>query len=142
MSGTNQGGRAIAAISILDRSPSRRLDRAQQILGVQDADDVLGAIRATAGAACTGAASTALDDLLGRIVGIDGDHLGAVDHHVGDFEVAEAEHIVDVLGLADRHLAVLGGRLDQSLDLDVGEDFVLRGFLDAERLAGSSAMTC
>ena len=88
-----------------------------------------------------GAASTALDDVLRRIVGVDGDHLGAMDHHVGDFELAEAEDVVDVFGLADRHLAVLGRFLDQPLDLDVGQDLVLRGFLDAEHLAGSSATT-
>ena len=34
---------------------------------------------------------------------------------------------------ADRHLAVLGGLLDQPFDLDVGQDFVLRGLLDAEQ---------
>ena len=80
-----------------------------------------------------------LDDLLGRVVGIDRHHLGAVDHHVGDLQLAEAEDVVDVFGLADRHLAVLGGLLDQPLDLDVGQDLVMRGFLDAEQLAGSCA---
>ena len=49
-----------------------------------------------------------VDDLLGRIVGVDRDHLGAVDHHVGDREVAQieqaAEHVAVVL--LDAALAV------------------------------------
>ena len=36
-----------------------------------------------------------LDDLLGRLAGIDGDHLGAVDHHVGDREVAQVEQAAE-----------------------------------------------
>ena len=78
------------------------------------------------------ALSTALTTSSGRIVGVDRHHLGAVDHHVGHFEVAEAEDILDVFGLAHLHLAVLGRFLDQPLDLDVGEDFLLRAFLDAQ----------
>ena len=62
-----------------------------------------------------------LDDLLGRIVGIDRDHLGAMDHHVGHLRArAKREDVEDVFGLSDRHLAVLGRHLDQSLDLEVG----------------------
>ena len=68
-----------------------------------------------------------VDDLLRRIVGIDRHHLGAVDHHVGDLKLAEPEHVLDVFGLADLHLAVLGRLLHQPLDLDVGEDFLVRG---------------
>ena len=41
MSGTNQGGSAIAMMSILAQVAVGVLERAQQILGVQDADDVL-----------------------------------------------------------------------------------------------------
>ena len=71
-------------------------------------------------------------ELVRRHVGIDHHHLGAVDHDVGDCEVAEAEDVVDVFGLAAFDLAVLGRFLHQPFDLGVGEDFVLRGFLDAE----------
>ena len=60
-------------------------------------------------------------------------HGGAVDHHVGDFELAEAEEVLDVLGLALLHLAVLGGDLDQAFDLDVGEDVLMRGLAHAEQ---------
>ena len=74
-----------------------------------------------------------IDDLLRRIVGVDRHHLGAMDHDVGDFELAEAEDILDVFGLALLHLAVLGRHLHQSFDLDIGQDFLLRGFPDAEQ---------
>ena len=52
--------------------------------------------------------STAFDDLFRRIVGVDRHHLGAVDHDVGDVKLAEAKNILDVFGLADLHLAMLG----------------------------------
>ena len=77
-------------------------------------------------------ASTALTISSGEIVGVDRHHFGAVNHHVGDFEVAEAEDVVDVFGLADFHLAVLGRHLDEPFDFHVGENFVARRFLDAE----------
>ena len=80
-----------------------------------------------------------LDDLLGRLVDVDRAHVGAVDHDVGHLELAEAEEVVDVLGLALLHLAVLGRNLDQALDLDVGQDVLVRGFPDAEQRAGSRA---
>ncbi len=107
------------------------LQRAQQVLGVQDADDVLGLVAPQRDAGELGLEHRA-DDLFRRIVGIDRHHLGAMDHDVGNFEVAEAENVLDVFRLALFHLAVLGRHLDEPLDLDVGEDFLLRAFLDAE----------
>ena len=56
-----------------------------------------------------------------------------------DLELAEAEEVVDELGLALLHLAVLGRDLDQPLDLDVGQDLLVRGFAHPEQPAGSSA---
>jgi hypothetical protein len=44
MSGTNQGGSAIAMTSICGDVAFGVLERTQQILGVQDADDVLGLV--------------------------------------------------------------------------------------------------
>ena len=54
------------------------------------------------------ALSTASTICLRWIVGIDRHHFGAVNHHVGDFEIAEAENVLDVFGFALFHLAVLG----------------------------------
>ena len=85
-----------------------------------------------------GAREDVVDDLLVRLGEVDGVHVGAVDHHVGHFELAEAEEVVDELGLALLHLAVLGGDLDQPLDLDVGQDLLVRGF-PARRAAGGSS---
>jgi len=56
-----------------------------------------------------------------------------MDHHVGDREIAEAEDVVNVLGLGAFHLAVFGGFVDEAFDLHICEDLVLRGFLDAEQ---------
>ena len=100
MSGTNQGGRAIAFDVDLRPVAVAALERAQQVLGVQDADDVLGR-SAPQRHARDRRGEHGLDDLLGRIVGADRDHLGAVDHHVGDGEIAQveqaAEHVAVVL---------------------------------------------
>ena len=83
------------------------VERAQQILGVQDADDVLGLFAPQRDARVFGL-EHGIDDCLRRIVGIDCHHFGAVNHHIGDFEVAKAEHVLDVFGFALFHLAVLG----------------------------------
>ena len=68
-----------------------------------------------------------------RQVGVDHHHGGTVNHHVGHREVTEAEDVVDVFGLAAFDLAVHGRFFHQPLDLEVGENLVLRGFLHAEQ---------
>ena len=115
-----------------DMSPPTRWIAREQILGVEDADDVLRLVSPQRQAG-VGAGERRLDDLLRGIVGVDCPHGGAVDHHVGDFQFAEPEQIVDILGLAFLHFAVLGGNLDEAFDLDVGENFLMRGFADAEK---------
>jgi hypothetical protein len=55
-----------------------------------------------------------------------------MNHHVGHFQIAEPENVLDVFRLTNLHLAVLGGDLDESFDFGVGEDFQLRAFPDAE----------
>ena len=100
MSGTNQGGQRDRADIDLGEVAAGRLDRAQQVLGVQDADDVLRRVAPQRNARDR-RGEHGLDDVLGRIVGVDGDHLGAMDHHVVDGEVAQveqaAEHVAIVL---------------------------------------------
>ena len=139
MSGTNHGGSAIAMMSIVGEIAFGVADHAQQVLGVQDADDVFRRTAPQRNARVFGAQHR-VDDLLRRIVGVDRHHLGAVDHDVGHFELAQAKDVLDVFGLAVLHLAVLGRLLDQAFDLDVGQDFVMRAFGDARACAGSSAM--
>jgi hypothetical protein len=73
---------------------------------VQDADDVFRRAAPQRNAGEFGI-EHGLDDRLRRVVGVDSDHLGAVDHHVRHLQVAEPENVVDVLGLAHFELAVL-----------------------------------
>ena len=74
----------------------RDLDRTQEVLGVQDADDVLG-LSLPQRHPRDLRFQHRLDHLLGRVVGANRDHLGAVDHDVGDGEIAQiqkpAEHV-------------------------------------------------
>ena len=120
MSGTNQGGRAIDGDVDLGEIAARRLDRAQKILGVQDADDVLGFALPQRDARDLGL-EHGLHHLLRRIVGADRDHLGAVDHDVGDGEVAQIEQTAE-------HVAVL--LLDAAFmvqEIDGSAQFLVRG---------------
>ena len=77
-------------MSILARSPSAAWMARSRSLACRMPMMFSGVPRHS-GTRVTGAASTALTTLLRRIVGVDGDHLGAVDHHVGDREVAQVE---------------------------------------------------
>ena len=106
MSGTNQGGRAIAAKSILASVAAGGLDRAQQILGVQDADDVL-RLALPQRNACDLRFQHLLHHLLGRIVGADRDHLGAMDHDVGDGEIAQVEKTAEHVAILLLHAAFM-----------------------------------
>ena len=91
-------------------------DRAQQILGVQHADDVFRLVAPQRDAGVFGRQHLA-HQFVRRQVGVDHHHRGAVDHDVGDREIAEAEDIVDVFGLAAFDLAVLGRFFHQPFDL-------------------------
>ena len=83
MSGTNHGGRAIATTSILAASPPPAWSARSRSLACRMPTMFSGVPRHS-GRRVTGAASTASTISLGRIVGVDRHHLGAVDHHVGD----------------------------------------------------------
>ena len=77
-------------------------------------------------------ASTSRTSSSGRKIGVEHHHLGAMNHHVGNLQLAKAENVLDVLRLALFHLAMLGRHLHQPPDLDVGQDFLLRALLDAQ----------
>ena len=126
MSGTNQGGRAIAAMSIFDRSPSDRLHRAQQILGMQDADDVLRLARATAARACTRLASTSSMISSGGSSALTVIILvrWTITSETSSSPKRKTLWMYSAWPLL--HLAVLGRHLDQPLDLDIGEDLLVR----------------
>ena len=82
--GHEPGRRAIAAMSSLVGVAVDRVQRAQQVLGVQDADDVLRLAAPERQRASPATASTALTMSSGGSSASTRDHLGAVDHHVGD----------------------------------------------------------
>ena len=83
VSGTNHGLVADGAdVDPAQVSPPAALDRAQQILGVDDADDVLRLV-SQSGHAGVGGRQDLVDDLVRRLVGVDRVHVGAVDHDVG-----------------------------------------------------------
>jgi hypothetical protein len=109
----------------------RDLDLSKQILHVQNSDDVFGP-PAPQWHARARRFKYGARHLLGCFVDAHGDHLGAVDHDVGNDELTEAEHILDEFRLAFLNIAVLGRFLHELLDLDIGQDFVRRRLLDAK----------
>ena len=56
-----------------------------------------------------------------------------MNHHVGNFELAKTENVLDVFGLDFLKLAVLGGGLDQSLDFGIRQNLLLRSLSDAKQ---------
>ena len=92
------------------------MDRAQQRLGMQHADDVVG-LAAPERQARMRACQHRLDDLLRRLVGIDGGEIAAMDHDVADDDVVEIEdrmqHGAGFLFLAAR----LGMEIDGAAQL-------------------------
>ena len=81
MSGTNQGGSAIARCRSSARSPSASCSARSRSLACRMPTMFSGLSRHS-GMRVTGL-EHGVDDLLRRIVGIEGHHLGAMDHDVG-----------------------------------------------------------
>ena len=98
-----------------------------KILGVQDANDVLRSAAPERNARVL-RFQDRVDDLSGRIVGVNRHHLGAVDHDVGHFQLAEAKDILDVFRPPDLHFAVFRGDFDQPLDLGLAQNLMMRAF--------------
>ena len=107
------------------------LNRAQQVLDVQDADDVLRLVLPD-GQPRVRAGERLRDDPVGRIVAVEGAHVRPVDHDIGDFELAETEQVVDELGVALLHFAMLGRNVYETFDLVIGEDVLVSRFLHAK----------
>ena len=59
-------------------------------------------------------ASTSLHQLLRRQVGVDGHHLGAVDHHVGDLQLAQIEQAAEHVAVELLHLAFAVQQIDRA----------------------------
>ena len=86
------------------------------------------------GSRVTGAASTARDDLLRRLVGVHRDHLGAMEHHVGHREVAQVEHAAEHVEIVLLHPALVMQEVDGAAQLLVrAQDRLILADLDAEQ---------
>ena len=83
---------------------ARILERAQQILGVQHADDVVG-LAAPDRHARIGRADNRMEKLARRQIGVDRVHFRPVDHHVLDGEFAEIEQAAEHIAFRALHAA-------------------------------------
>ena len=86
---------------------------------MQHADDVLGLVLPQRHARVL-AFHDFVDHLLGRVVDVDGLHLGAVDHDVEHLQVAQVEHA------AQHRRVALGERAANRLQLDGAPDLLVR----------------
>ena len=115
-----------------------RVERAQQILGVQHADDVFGIV-APDRQPRIGRADDLADQLLGRQIGVERQHLGAMDHDVGDFEIPQIEQAAEHVAIGARDAALLMQKIDRAFQLLVaGQDRALLAGVDAEELQKSA----
>ncbi|MEJ1969845.1 MAG: hypothetical protein WDN03_14590 [Rhizomicrobium sp.] len=107
-------------------------DGADDVLGVDHADDVL---RLPAPYRHAGMAGIEhfLQHVLRRHGGVDRYHVLAVDHDVGDGELAQVEHARDHVAVLALHRAFLVMQVDGAADLVMRLDIFLRMFADAEQ---------
>ena len=89
--------------------PAGRLDGAEQVLGVHDADDVVG-LAAIERDARVGRRQHLGDDRIGRLVGVDQHDVAAMGHDVAHRAVAEIEHRAQHRLLGGRVLVGLARR--------------------------------
>ena len=101
-------------------SQPARAERRQQILGVQDADDILRLVLPDRNARVSASFMSSIENLGRRIVGVDHFHLGAMNHDVGDLQIAQIEHAAEHLRVALGHGAFLG------LQIDGAANFLMR----------------
>ena len=64
-----------------------------------------------------GGAEHGVDDLARRIVGIEHDHVGAVDHDVGHGQLAQVEHAAEHVAVELLHVAVAMQQIDGAAQL-------------------------
>ncbi len=112
---------AMSAIFSLDASPPHDDQRAQEILGVQDADDVV-RIAPPQRQARIGRFDRLAHHLLRRQVGVDEPHLGPVDHHVADRHLRELEQAAEHVAVGALDLALAVQDVDRAHQLLVARD--------------------
>ena len=112
---------AMSAIFSLAGVAAARDQRAQEILGVQDADDVV-RIAPPQGKARIGRFDRLAHHLLRRQVGVDEPHLGPVDHHVADRHLGEFEQAAEHVAVVALDLALAVQDVDRAHQLLVARD--------------------
>ncbi|MGY4423612.1 hypothetical protein ACVWY2_006061 [Bradyrhizobium sp. JR6.1] len=107
--------------------------RPQQILGVEHADDVLRLLAPQRDAGVFARQHLA-HQFLGRQVGIDHGHLGAVDHHVGDLQFAEVQQPAEHVAVLLLDLAFVMQQIDRAAQaFGRRQDGLMRADLDAKQ---------
>jgi hypothetical protein len=110
------------------------MQRAQHVLGMDDADDVVGRAAPDRHARIR-ALQDFGDDVRRFLVPVDGAHIGAVDHDVGDLELSEVEQAAEAVALFLDHRALLVQHLDGAADfLMRAQHRGIVGEVDAEDL--------
>ena len=133
ISGTNHGGSAMVETSILDGIAFGGADRAQQILGVQHADDVFRLLAPQRNARVFGGQHLA-HQLLRRQVGVDHHHFGAMNHHVGDLQLAQVQQPAEHVAVLLFDLALVMQQIDRAAQpLGRRQDRLVGADLDAEQ---------
>ena len=92
------------------------MQRAQQIFHVQNADDVL-RVAAPERQPRHRRGDDRIDNILGLIVGVERDHVGAVDHDVGDHQIAQIEHAAEHVTVERLHIAFAVQQVDGAAQL-------------------------
>ena len=109
-------------------------DRAQQILGVQHADDVFRLLAPQRNAGVFGRQHLA-HQILRRQVGVDHHHLGAMNHDVGDLQLAQVEQAAEHVAVLLFDLAFVMQQIDRAAQaLGRRQDRLVGADLDAEQL--------
>ena len=100
----------------LFRVPARQSQGAQKILGVQDADNIIG-VFAPQRHARIGRGDDLAHDLGGRQVGVDRQHFGAMDHDVGDRQLLEVEQTAEHVAVGAGDVAFAVHQIDGAFQL-------------------------
>ena len=113
-SGMNHASSAMSAALQLARVAAGGGEGAEQILGVQHADDVVG-FAAPQRHARIGRGQHFAHQFVGRQIGVDRAHFGAMDHRVADRDLVEFEQAAEHVALVARDLALAMQDVDGAL---------------------------
>ena len=132
VSGTNQVSSAIASMSSLSASPPAASSARRRSLACST-PTMFSWLAAPERQARIGRGQDLAHDLLGGEIGVDGPHLGAVDHHVRDRRAPEVEQAAEHVALGLRDAALPVQQVDLAADfLGRRQDRLVLADADAE----------